>query len=224
MHLDIWHLTPTPHFCHSILFRRQKLHLQFEKIFCFCIIQNARRCNRLSWIRRRMSISKEILAFPDLKIKDRKTKEEFHKFLGKSHQHLLSAFESCFWKAGHYYLCVCVTVSDFSREIESQKTTSGGELSTAQFEVICKWKRSSFIMSSMGYNDARLANSTTGIYLQRSFNIEPPSARFMPGVGRAKNYSERLRMGKDCDEVYPGIIIGKKAPFSRSLQCQSLPL
>ena len=68
-------------------------------------------------------------------------------------------------------------------------------------------------MSSMGYNDARLANSTTGIYLQRSFNIEPPSARFMPGVGRAKNYSERLRMGKDCDEVYPGIIIGKKAPF-----------
>eukprot|EP00093_Oithona_nana_P001504 01504.XXX_4838_2476_1 [CDS] Oithona nana genome sequencing. len=63
-------------------------------------------------------------------------------------------------------------------------------------------------MSSMGYNDARLANSTTGIYLQRSFNIEPPSARFMPGVGRAKNYSERLRMGKDCDEVYPGIIIG----------------
>ena len=106
MHLDIWHLTPTPHFCHSILFRRQKLHLQFEKFFCFCIIQNAR-CNRLSWIRRRMSISKEILAFPDLKIKDRKTKEEFHKFLGKSHQHLLSAFESCFWKAGHYYLCVC---------------------------------------------------------------------------------------------------------------------
>ena len=64
-------------------------------------------------------------------------------------------------------------------------------------------------MSSMGYNDARLANSTTGIYLQRSFNIEPPSSRFMPGVGRAKNYSERLRMGKDCDEVYPGIIIGK---------------
>lgn len=71
-------------------------------------------------------------------------------------------------------------------------------------------------MSSMGYNDARLANSTTGIYLQRSFNIEPPSARFMPGVGRAKNYSERLRMGKDCDEVYPGIIIGKKASFSEN--------
>ena len=119
---DIWH----PHhiFAIQFFFRRQKLHLQFQKFFCFCIIQNAR-CNRLSWIRRRMSISKEILAFPDLKIKDRKTKEEFHKFLGKSHQHLLSAFESCFWKAGHYYLCVCVTVSDFSREIESQKTTSG---------------------------------------------------------------------------------------------------
>ena len=31
----------------------------------------------------------------------------------------------------------------------------------------------------------------------------------MPGVGKAKTYSERLRMGVDCDEVYPGIIIGK---------------
>ena len=32
----------------------------------------------------------------------------------------------------------------------------------------------------------------------------------MPGVGKAKTYSERLRMGVDCDEVYPGIIIGKE--------------
>jgi hypothetical protein len=31
----------------------------------------------------------------------------------------------------------------------------------------------------------------------------------MPGVPRTKTYSERLRMGLDCDEVFPGIIIGK---------------
>ena len=38
----------------------------------------------------------------------------------------------------------------------------------------------------------------------------------MPGVGKAKTYSERLRMGVDCDEVYPGIIIGKeKKSFSK---------
>jgi hypothetical protein len=38
----------------------------------------------------------------------------------------------------------------------------------------------------------------------------------MPGVGKAKTYSERLRMGVDCDEVYPGIIIGKeKKNFSK---------
>ena len=63
---------------------------------------------------------------------------------------------------------------------------------------------------SLGYPDPRLANSTTGIYLQRTFNIEPKETRFMPGVGKAKNSNERLRMGIDCDEVYPGIIIGKE--------------
>ena len=66
---------------------------------------------------------------------------------------------------------------------------------------------------SLGYPDPRLANSTTGIYLQRTFNIEPKETRFMPGIGKAKNSSERLRMGIDCDEVYPGIIIGKKKTF-----------
>ncbi len=54
-----------------------------------------------------------------------------------------------------------------------------------------------------------MANSTTGIYLNRVFNIEPEENRMMPGVPRRKTYSERLRMGLDCDEVYPGIIIGK---------------
>lgn len=64
-------------------------------------------------------------------------------------------------------------------------------------------------MSMMGYPDPRMANATTGIYLTRVFNIEPKDSRMMPGVNRPKNYSERLRMGIDCDEVYPGIIIGK---------------
>ena len=64
---------------------------------------------------------------------------------------------------------------------------------------------------SLGHNDPRLANSTTGIYLTRTFNIEPRETnRFMPGVNKTKTYSERLRMGIDCDEVYPGIIIGKQ--------------
>ena len=63
---------------------------------------------------------------------------------------------------------------------------------------------------SLGHNDPRLANATTGIYLTRTFNIEPRETnRFMPGVNKTKTYSERLRMGIDCDEVYPGIIIGK---------------
>ena len=62
---------------------------------------------------------------------------------------------------------------------------------------------------SAGYPDPRLANSTTGIYLQRAFNIEPSSPRCFPGVNMPKTYNERLRMGLDCDEVYPGIIIGK---------------
>ena len=66
---------------------------------------------------------------------------------------------------------------------------------------------------SAGYPDPRLANSTTGIYLQRAFNIEPSSPRCFPGVNMPKTYNERLRMGLDCDEVYPGIIIGKKKHF-----------
>ena len=62
---------------------------------------------------------------------------------------------------------------------------------------------------SAGYPDPRLANSTTGIYLQRAFNIEPRVPRCFPGVNMPKTYNERLRMGLDCDEVYPGIIIGE---------------
>ena len=57
-------------------------------------------------------------------------------------------------------------------------------------------------------NDPRFANSSTGMYLMRPMNIEPKEKRMMPGLPVYKNYSERLRMGLDCDEVYPGIIIG----------------
>merc|ERR1711953_82236 len=45
-------------------------------------------------------------------------------------------------------------------------------------------------------------------YLMRPMNIEPRDKRMMPGLPVYRDYSERLRLGLDCDEVYPGIIIG----------------
>ena len=59
----------------------------------------------------------------------------------------------------------------------------------------------------------RLANRTTGLYLTRTFNVDPPERRMMPGRPVYKTTTERLRMGIDCDEVYPGIIIGKTTIF-----------
>ena len=61
---------------------------------------------------------------------------------------------------------------------------------------------------SLSVYQARDANRTTGTYLTRSFNIDPPQRRMMPGVPVYKDYSQRLRCGMDCDEVFPGIIIG----------------
>ena len=61
---------------------------------------------------------------------------------------------------------------------------------------------------SLSVWDARSANRSTGAYLTRSFNVEPPERRMMPGAPVYRDYSERLRLGKDCDEVFPGIIIG----------------
>ena len=46
------------------------------------------------------------------------------------------------------------------------------------------------------------------MYLMRPINIEPPTRRLMPGKPSYRSYEQRLRMGLDCDEVYPGIIIG----------------
>lgn len=57
-------------------------------------------------------------------------------------------------------------------------------------------------------SDARMANSSTGMYLMRGMNIEPKEKRMMPGLPVYRDYSQRLRLGLDCDEVYPGIIIG----------------
>lgn len=71
-------------------------------------------------------------------------------------------------------------------------------------------------------NDPRLANSTTGIYLQKTFNIEPRTPRCFPGVNKPKTYSERLRMGLDCDEVYPGIIIGKQINIYYNIYCVNI--
>ena len=61
----------------------------------------------------------------------------------------------------------------------------------------------------MSLSDARNANASSGMYLMRPMNIEPRDKRMMPGLPVYRDYSERLRLGLDCDEVYPGIIIGK---------------
>lgn len=60
----------------------------------------------------------------------------------------------------------------------------------------------------MSLSDPRTANASTAPYLMRSLNIEPPASRLMPGRPTYRNYGERLRLGLDCDEVYPGIIVG----------------
>jgi len=54
---------------------------------------------------------------------------------------------------------------------------------------------------------ARFENKLTGRDLQRALWSDPPKARMMPGVPRKLDHSQRTRMRRDCDEVYPGIII-----------------
>ena len=67
----------------------------------------------------------------------------------------------------------------------------------------------------MSLRDPRQANQTTARYLMRPMKIEPPTKRMMPGLPSYRSYEERMRMGLDCDEVYPGIIIGEE----RRVQC-----
>jgi len=63
---------------------------------------------------------------------------------------------------------------------------------------------------TLSVQDARLCNVSTGAYLSRTFNIDPPERRMMPGMPVYRDGPERMRLksGIDCDEVYPGIIIG----------------
>jgi len=55
---------------------------------------------------------------------------------------------------------------------------------------------------------SRLENRLTGKDLQRALWVGPEPARFMPGVPRKMTQTERLKMKRDCDEVFPQIIIG----------------
>jgi protein-tyrosine phosphatase len=54
----------------------------------------------------------------------------------------------------------------------------------------------------------RLESNMTGRELQGALWAEPPSVRMMPGVPRKMDNAARMRIRKDCDEVFPGIIVG----------------
>jgi len=54
----------------------------------------------------------------------------------------------------------------------------------------------------------RLENRLSGKDLQRALWTGPEPARMMPGVPRKLTTMERTKMKRDCDEVFPGIIIG----------------
>jgi protein-tyrosine phosphatase len=54
----------------------------------------------------------------------------------------------------------------------------------------------------------RLEGDISGKELQRALWTDPPASRCMPGVPRYLDSTERLKIRKDCDEVFPGIILG----------------
>lgn len=54
----------------------------------------------------------------------------------------------------------------------------------------------------------RLESNLTGRDLQGALWAEPPSVRMMPGVPRKMDHSARMKKRIDCDEVFPGIILG----------------
>jgi len=62
-------------------------------------------------------------------------------------------------------------------------------------------------MAFLGERD-RLENRITGRELQKALWTDPPAVRMMPGVHRKLDYNGRIRIKKDCDEVFPGIIVG----------------
>merc|ERR1712059_52573 len=44
--------------------------------------------------------------------------------------------------------------------------------------------------------------------LQRALWTDPPASRLMPGIPRYLDSAGRMKARKDCDEVFPGILIG----------------
>lgn len=61
----------------------------------------------------------------------------------------------------------------------------------------------------MSLRDPRLANASTASYLTRAITaVDPPPVRMMPGAPVYRHVDDRLKMGLDCDEVFPGIYLG----------------
>merc|ERR1719445_2175889 len=54
----------------------------------------------------------------------------------------------------------------------------------------------------------RLEGDVCGKDLQRALWTDPPALRLMPGIHRKLDSVGRTKIKKDCDEVYPGIILG----------------
>merc|ERR1712106_600437 len=63
------------------------------------------------------------------------------------------------------------------------------------------------IMAFLGERK-RLESDVCGKDLQRALWTDPPAVRLMPGVHRKLDIIGRTKIKKDCDEVYPGIILG----------------
>jgi len=54
----------------------------------------------------------------------------------------------------------------------------------------------------------RLEADISGKELQRALWTDPPKVRIMPGIPRKLDYQGRQKLRKDCDEVFPQIMIG----------------
>merc|ERR1712189_93961 len=53
----------------------------------------------------------------------------------------------------------------------------------------------------------RLEGDVCGKDLQRALWTDPPKVRIMPGIPRKLDYQGRMKYKKDCDEVFPQIMI-----------------
>ena len=52
-------------------------------------------------------------------------------------------------------------------------------------------------------------------YLSQYLEISTPDIRQVPGFDHPLSYFQRIQEGVDCDEVYPGIILGNGATLKR---------